>query len=66
VLNHADADRRWTKENPDAPGLFKEVTSNSFAKASLHRENAFNDFQHEGLIYKMLSREGPQVIARRC
>ena len=62
VLNLADANRRWTKESLAVPKLLEEVTSTSFAKASVHRENAFNDFQHEGLIYKMLSREGPEVM----
>ncbi len=38
--------------------LFKEVKND---KLVTHQENNYNDFDHEGLIYQLLSQEGPSL-----
>lgn len=38
--------------------MLKELDNNALLA---HRENAYNDFDYEGLIYKLLSQEGPAL-----
>lgn len=38
--------------------LLKEITANQLVA---HQENIYNDFDNEGLIYKLLSQEGPTL-----
>jgi len=40
------------------PSLLKEITN---TKVVTHKENPYNDFDYEGLIYKQLSQEGPAL-----
>jgi len=44
------------KKNP--PPLLKEIQNNQLIA---HKENVYNDFDYEGLIYKQLSQEGPAL-----
>ena len=57
-LDHAQATETYTLPKPKAkPTLLKEV-KNRYAS---HTENAYNDFDYEGLISKKLSQEGPAL-----
>ena len=42
--------------------LFEEGSSEGIIGDSQHRENRYNDFDHEPLLYHMLSTEGPKII----
>lgn len=58
-LKYADAKEKYIpikKSNPRT--LLKNVTSNQLVA---HKENNYNDFDYEGLIYKQLSQEGPSL-----
>ncbi|MBC2837859.1 VCBS repeat-containing protein [Robiginitalea sp. SC105] len=59
VLDHAEAGDTYTPpgQKPITP-LLRELP---LAGVSPHREDAYNDFDHEGLIYSKLSQEGPAL-----
>ncbi len=62
VLNHKDADQlaRFDQTVPHKPGLFTDVTS--LVKFDyVHKENDFVDYNRDGLLKQMLSREGPAM-----
>lgn len=40
------------------PSLVTELSNTNF---TTHKENSYNDFDYEGLIYKLLSQEGPSM-----
>lgn len=44
------------------PALFKKQSTALFASPAKHQENNHNDFDHERLLPKMLSTEGPKII----
>lgn len=59
TLKYSDAQGRYTvpkKENKST--LLKEIPNVPLVE---HRENNYNDFDYEGLIYKLLSQEGPAM-----
>ena len=59
TFKHADATEVYTpvvKEKKSA--LLKEIQNNQLIA---HKENNYNDFDFEGLIYKQLSQEGPAL-----
>lgn len=62
-LSYNDAMETWI--NPELFGdyLFSQVTDVRFSRASTHNENSFNDFQHERLLHRLLSTEGPKIIS---
>jgi len=57
ALNHKDAnqDFKYTRKKNDS--YFEEKSHT----LSSHKEDAYIDFNYEGLIYKMQSREGPAL-----
>lgn len=59
TLSHTDATLNWTPE-PELKleTIFAEIKSNSLQK---HHEDPFDDFDHEGLLWRQLSREGPAL-----
>ncbi len=59
VLKQSDASQKYIlpKELPKKT-LLKELDNSSFTS---HKENNYNDFDYEGLIYKKLSQEGPAM-----
>jgi hypothetical protein len=56
-LNIADAKTDYISKNNNSKPVFSE-TKTPF---SAHKENEYIDFDYEGLISKMLSREGPSL-----
>lgn len=59
TLEHKDAKETFHKKSKNIKAtLLQEVPSSSLLS---HKENIFNDFDHEGLIGKKLSQEGPAL-----
>ncbi len=44
------------------PAAFAEVSQDLIQGEAQHEENTYNDFDHEILLWRMLSTEGPRVI----
>ena len=62
TLKHADAQEGGTSA-PDSPTpLFAEINQSTFIGNTRHRENVYNDFDHEILLPKMLSTETPRIL----
>ena len=49
------------KTKTESPTLFKSA-DNLFPKTAKHKENNYNDFDHERLLPHMLSTEGPKIL----
>lgn len=58
-LKHEDATEKYRlpRKNPPKP-LLTEINNK---RMLAHQENNYNDFDYEGLIYKLLSQEGPAI-----
>ncbi|MBK8501259.1 MAG: ASPIC/UnbV domain-containing protein [Saprospiraceae bacterium] len=54
----AESPRLTSVETP-----FKEVSRQMIAGRSKHIENRYNDFDHEILLHRMLSTDGPRVLS---
>ncbi len=61
TLRHADATSTFADLREDLPGHYNEASEN-IRGDHLHRENKFNDFNHEPLLTRMYSTEGPPLI----
>ncbi|NNM24026.1 MAG: VCBS repeat-containing protein [Flavobacteriaceae bacterium] len=58
-LKHSDAKATFVPPKPaKARPLLKELPNQQL---TAHKENNYNDFDYEGLIYKMVSQEGPAL-----
>ncbi|MEZ2413371.1 VCBS repeat-containing protein [Muriicola sp. E247] len=58
-LSYSEAREVYSPAKPDAiKPLLKEVENSNLLA---HEENNYNDFDYEGLIYKLLSQEGPAL-----
>ena len=52
-----------TPPPPDAPtAIMHNVSASTFSGSTRHRENTYNDFDHEILLPKMLSTETPRLL----
>lgn len=60
-LDYASATTEATIPNQPAP-LYAEVSQQILKGNTQHKENRYNDFDHEGLLLGMLSTEGPGLI----
>ncbi len=59
TFDHKQATSRYKVPNPKAiKPMLEEIKNNSLIA---HKENSYNDFVYEGLIYKLLSQEGPAL-----
>lgn len=59
TFTHSDDLPKYTPPKPDAiVPLIKEVQNTRFIA---HEENNYNDFDYEGMIYGLLSQEGPAM-----
>ena len=59
TFEHKQATARYKVPNPKAiKPMLQEIKNNSLIA---HKENSYNDFVYEGLIYKLLSQEGPAL-----
>jgi len=62
ILNYQEADQNWKKDENHFDKLFTEIDDQSFISETKHIENPFNDFQNEGLLYRLVSTEGPKIL----
>lgn len=59
VLNYEDARETYVQPKKESKEpLLEELDS---PELIAHQENSYNDFDYEGLIYKLLSQEGPSL-----
>ncbi len=59
MLSYDQAKERYIPPKPErVPPLLREVPNSTLLA---HQENNYNDFDYEGLIYKLLSEEGPAL-----
>ncbi len=59
IFKHSAATEKYTPLKPESSKpLLQEVKNTSLLA---HKENNYNDFDYEGLIYKLLSEEGPAL-----
>ena len=56
TVSQGEATRLWRKEMPLDTPLLTEV---SIPESIIHKENEFNDFDRDRLLYHMLSTQGP-------
>ncbi len=62
VLTYSEAKDGGGEESPQNSTLFQEVSQNRLVGNSTHKENPYNDFDHEPLLNHMLSTEGPRLL----
>ncbi|MGB3780449.1 MAG: VCBS repeat-containing protein, partial [Tunicatimonas sp.] len=60
-LKYSDATETVSPSPAPSP-LYAEVSSQIIQRESKHDENAYNDFDHEILLWRMLSNEGPRLV----
>ena len=61
-LNYPDADGTAPPPSSFTPS-FAEVSDQLMQGDTRHDENKYNDFDHEILLWRMLSNEGPRLVA---
>lgn len=62
-LKHADAKGKFDpKPAPTKQQLFTDISASAFTSEAVHKENTYNDFDHERLLPHALSTEGPKVL----
>jgi hypothetical protein len=59
TLKHEDAQEKFKALNKINKSTLLKELNNDVLMA--HEENSYNDFDHEGLIYNLLSQEGPSL-----
>jgi hypothetical protein len=62
TLKQADAGETFTPVAVRPDPLFREITASAIQGGTRHRENQFNDFNHEILLPRMLSTDSPKII----
>ena len=62
TLKHTTAAARWNPRSSPPPPLFQEISQPTLPPAATHQENAYNDFDFERLLPRMLSTEGPRIL----
>jgi enediyne biosynthesis protein E4 len=50
------------EEDSGSPKLFRNVTAEVGLQNAVHKENVYNDFNHELLSLRMFSTEGPRIV----
>lgn len=60
-LDYKDAGSSTSTPTQEIPALFSEVTD-LVPPQAIHVENTFNDFDHERLLPRGLSTEGPKIV----
>ena len=62
TLKHTDATVRAALSDDKIQPLFRDVTAEVLGDLGLHEENDYNDFDHEILLHRKYSEEGPELI----
>ena len=63
MFDHAQASTAEKEPTINKTTIFEDVTEKSISGNSPHRENRQNDFDYEILLPRMLSTEGPRIVA---
>ncbi|MEM8523442.1 MAG: VCBS repeat-containing protein [Bacteroidota bacterium] len=58
TINYAEATSTYKPNSAETTSIFKVAELST----AIHRENAFNDFDHERLMTHQLSTEGPEIL----
>lgn len=61
-LRQEDVDLEFAPRPKAENPLFREVSDQAIKGDPVHRENRYNDFDHELLLPRMLSTEGPKIV----
>ena len=61
TVNYKNATQTKAVKSSSKSQEFTEVSSQIFLNPAVHEENAYNDFNHELLLPRMLSTEGPRL-----
>lgn len=62
TLDYTKADLNWVQEKNQVNTLFEESSNTTFQGDTRHNENAYNDFNNERLLQRMVSTEGPKIL----
>ena len=62
VVDYAEATGKATSNPSSANPLFTDMSKQLLKGDSKHKENRYNDFDHEILLWAMLSTEGPRIV----
>ena len=62
VVKQAEATEKFVPASPQSEPLLRDATAEWLRGDTRHRENRFNDFDHERLLPRMLSTESPKII----
>ncbi len=63
ILDHKNAATPPpAQDQKNTESIFVDVTNELFDDNARHTENLYNDFDHEVLLFRMLSTEGPKLI----
>ncbi|WP_421893160.1 VCBS repeat-containing protein [Marinoscillum sp.] len=62
TISHAEASQLFRETTQYTEPLYREVASATLIGNYRHTENDFNDFNHERLLPRKLSTQGPRVI----
>ena len=61
LLDHKEASGHFTPPTSPTP-QFAEISRQAIQGDAKHRENRYNDFDHEVLLLRMLSTESPRIV----
>ena len=63
TLRYAEArDKPESIVTPTGEPVFSDVTDQVLPQTAVHVENRYNDFDHEILLHRMLSTDGPRIV----
>ncbi len=62
TLKYSDAKEQYAKQFAKPRPLFVDATQKLLPNTAVHKENRYNDFNHEILLPRMLSTEGPKLL----
>lgn len=61
TIRHENAKQTTSSKTAPIATPFTEVSSQLLTSPAVHKENIYNDFNHEFLLLRMLSTEGPKL-----
>ena len=62
TLQYADAEEATFTQQENSRSLFRDVTAEILNEDIEHQENEYNDFDHEILLHRKYSEEGPELL----
>ncbi len=62
TVRYENATRSTSMEKEAVISMYSDITAQIIPDDAVHKENQYNDFDHEILLHRMLSTEGPELI----